>query len=803
MFSDEEIKGAYRLAYFLHPDNVVAYNVTLDALDRFSLLQKQQERRIGADKPFKLLLPQNLILQTSVYLASDDWERDQERSAPLKPYSYIINRDDLLIRYIKLLVWETMGRRSCNAAIGIGCLLHSYNTAQIHNLAPDVFNEHNLRRHKSRLVARIEDRFKRWAIVSGDNKNLRTQLPTKFEQELVQKSLHTLAPWLPYGAVHQAYGGNVLEIYFSYLSSRTEWERTHVLIDPFCGGLQRVIREYNSSLPKESDDMRLEDPDEKLETPDFDGSSDGSGPDDRFTPPPLSTNELISLKRSLQQNQRRRDAHHGNKLRARVDGQEYPLKATDNNVFGPLNIHPSAPYVEVFGEDEDGDLLLAVFFLQECDWSSEHKKKELLVTNREGQQISCFVSPVISSEGDVIQLAVEISYVGKDGEVTGEQQLSSSQVGGQENRDAEIAKRHPLTRQSKNSRPLINGAVFSRLLWHLAGASSWILERDDLAVERTKFSSLGAGVLCTALLAGLSAVYTIFIIFQSLVAALVGGVLWGIAVASMERLLLISIREGRGGKPYKGFAIMLPHLCLAVLLSLTIVTPLQLRLFQGEIAERLSINHLRKFRAVNEEANGVFPEITFFENRINVLKDEIRSKEAERSGFYRDFINEADRTAGSRKVGTADVYSAKLDQLRKSEFELNSLREKNERAVEEDRVRLADLYRQRKSLVDATVRESDASGFLARLTALRQLSEENTTAWMMGWLLFLLMCLITAVPAILQFLSRRGLYDRFMELMAKEFERKYEQGIEGVSTRELTEKLEEVTNLVKFKSRVA
>jgi hypothetical protein len=85
---------------------------------------------------------------------------------------------------------------------------------------------------------------------------------------VVQQALAMFTPW---GFAHlpaPAPDRSLLETHFDGTSARSEWDRIHVLIDPACGGLPRLIREYNEHFPTGSD-ARLADPDQTLQIPCF------------------------------------------------------------------------------------------------------------------------------------------------------------------------------------------------------------------------------------------------------------------------------------------------------------------------------------------------------------------------------------------------------------------------------------------------------------------------------------------------------------------------------------------------------
>jgi hypothetical protein len=263
--TDDLLQRMYDLAYSLHPDNGIALAVTLDACERITLLRRMQDRRGGH---YKFQLPEACLPQYCVFLASDAREREQERRRPGKEPRYRPTADDYLVRYIKFLVWWTMDRNACHVAVALGCFLYGYQPGDIADLAPEIFNHHNIRRVKRRLVLQLQARFQDAHIVVDEHHTLCTRAPTAHERQLINNVLALFTPW---GAPHipaPSPDRSLLETHFDGVSARSDWERIHALIDPACAGLPRLIREYNESFPGESS-ARLEDPDHALEIPCF------------------------------------------------------------------------------------------------------------------------------------------------------------------------------------------------------------------------------------------------------------------------------------------------------------------------------------------------------------------------------------------------------------------------------------------------------------------------------------------------------------------------------------------------------
>jgi hypothetical protein len=265
MLSDNILQRMYDLAHCLHPDNGIALAVTLDACERLALTRRLHDRRTGH---YRIRLPEACLPQYCVYLASDARERAQEHPRPGEEPRYYPSPDDWLVRYIKALIWWTMDRNACHVAVALACFLYGYQSGEIVSLAPEIFNQHNIRRVKARLAYQIHARFQSANIMTGEPYTLCTRPPTEHERQLVHQSLALFTPW---GAPHlstPASDWSILETHFDGVCGGSDWNRIHALIDPSCAGLPRLIREYNASFPNWST-ARLEDPDHKLAIPCF------------------------------------------------------------------------------------------------------------------------------------------------------------------------------------------------------------------------------------------------------------------------------------------------------------------------------------------------------------------------------------------------------------------------------------------------------------------------------------------------------------------------------------------------------
>jgi hypothetical protein len=120
---------------------------------------------------------------------------------------------------------------------------------------------------------------------------------------------------------------------------------------------------------------------------------------------------MAFLQRSLARNQRRRRVYRARHLRVCVDGEERWRFGPGVSVYGPFNVPLLASYIEIFGDDADGALLLAVFPLPEPAWAMDGQAQHLSVTLEGGQTIAIDISQGYETRGEVREHVIQIAYV--------------------------------------------------------------------------------------------------------------------------------------------------------------------------------------------------------------------------------------------------------------------------------------------------------------------------------------------------------------------------------------------------------
>lgn len=157
--------------------------------------------------------------------------------------------------------------------------------------------------------------------------------------------------------------------------------------------------------------------------------------------------------------------------------------------------------------------------------------------------------------------------------------------------------------------------MIRRSLATLAGARYDVLRKTP--VDRFRYVAMGGVLLTTAAVAAVSASFGLVTAVKvPPVAGIVAGVVWGVVILNLDRLLIVSMTR-RGGWWRNIFA-ALPRLLLAVLIGTVISTPLVLRIFQPEIeAELVVLQNQRKEDFDGDLAeNPLYAEIPGLEARL-------------------------------------------------------------------------------------------------------------------------------------------------------------------------------------------
>lgn len=275
--------------------------------------------------------------------------------------------------------------------------------------------------------------------------------------------------------------------------------------------------------------------------------------------------------------------------------------------------------------------------------------------------------------------------------------------------------------------------------------------------EQNKYVGIGATVFFTAIMATIAGSYALYTVFDNLYAAILFGIIWGLLIFNLDRFIVSTIKKS--DSKLKELLQAAPRIILAIIIAVVISKPLELKLFEKEINQVL-LTEKNQMTLDNKTqiAQQFTPEIAKINSEIDVLKQEIITKENETNSLYETYISEAEGTKGTQKLGKGPVYEEKRAKHDASLLTLNQLKKENQNKITQKESLITDLQENQK-LAETKSQPviSNFDGLMARINALGQLP------WLTSFFIFLLFLAIETSPIIAKLLAPKGEYDFKLE----------------------------------------
>ncbi|MGI5161680.1 DUF4407 domain-containing protein [Microbispora sp. CA-102843] len=348
-----------------------------------------------------------------------------------------------------------------------------------------------------------------------------------------------------------------------------------------------------------------------------------------------------------------------------------------------------------------------------------------------------------------------------------------------------------------------------RFLIALSGAQSDVLAQCK--TEYGKFEGIGGAVLTTSVLAVISMSFALHsALGVNLFVAIVVGLVWGLAIMSLDRWLVGTIRSD--GPLRRRLFMAAPRIAMAVLLGFVISTPLVLQIFQGEINAQIAKIKEReaetfiaqqKQSAVGKDVEGLRKEVADLEKVVSSRGDvpldpardpKVKDLTAERANeqkladqHYKEWqcqlyggkscpkkgdgpLAQDSKRAYDKNKGRIDLLNRQIEARRKelaagSEAAKASRLESAQAALPKARAELDAALERQTALRESFDNENLAmNGLLIRLRALNEVTGKDGTLSAARGLLFLLFLLIECLPVFVKLMQRPGNYERVLAL---------------------------------------
>lgn len=291
--------------------------------------------------------------------------------------------------------------------------------------------------------------------------------------------------------------------------------------------------------------------------------------------------------------------------------------------------------------------------------------------------------------------------------------------------------------------------------WLCSGANRRLLENSP--TEHSKYAGIGATVFFTGIFAFMAGAYALYTVFDSYAAALLFGIVWGLMIFNLDRYIVSSMRK-EGSRSRELYTAM-PRIVLAVLISLVIAKPLELKIFEKEIKSELELMEQAALSEKEQLIRDRFREEEMvLTEEINQLKRELEQLTEKRDELREVARREADGTGGTMRRNAGPIYRIKKADADKVDQELAELQAKNGALILANQQRLEEIYEQIALELQA-IERGNLSGPAARMDALSNITSKSNTIWLANWFIILLFIAVETAPVFVKLISPRGPYD--------------------------------------------
>lgn len=300
---------------------------------------------------------------------------------------------------------------------------------------------------------------------------------------------------------------------------------------------------------------------------------------------------------------------------------------------------------------------------------------------------------------------------------------------------------------------------FNRFFLWCSGIEFSILDR--CTGETNKYIGVGATIFFTGVFASLAAGYALYTVFDSIGWSMIFGILWGCMIFNLDRFIVSSMRKR--GKWSQQFLMALPRFVLAIVISVVIATPLELKIFEKEIAPELQIMaEQKRLQQEREIMNRFQPSYDSITKQRKYIEGQIALKAAQRDALIRIAQEEADGTGGSKKRNLGPIYKIKKADADAAIQEYDTwslLWKENLSALDKKLLHTDSLQR----TAYASLTDVKLNGIAARLIALSTITKTYPVVFWAHWFIVLLFIVVECAPILVKLMSTKGPYDECLE----------------------------------------
>ena len=328
-----------------------------------------------------------------------------------------------------------------------------------------------------------------------------------------------------------------------------------------------------------------------------------------------------------------------------------------------------------------------------------------------------------------------------------------------------------VSNQSKSKPSSLN--FLSAFFLFCSGVYPSLLNRSPSDVH--KYIGIGATVFFTGILAFMSASYAVFTVFDSYIASIAFGLVWGVMIFNLDRYLVSSMRKS--DSKFKDLFSATPRILLAVLIAVVISKPLEVKLFDTEIQSELVLMEQERYLIQENAAKARYEvDIKAGNDKLGTLDLKLQQEKSKVDALLQSAMAEADGTGGSGQRNMGPIYKMKKAEADAAQLSFDILNDSIQTVIAAEVAVVDDLKSQSNATL-SNLEETALTGLASRLNALGRMSDKNPTIYWASIFIMLLFVAIECSPILVKLITKKGPYDYMLANLEKKYQSKSEKEI--------------------------
>jgi len=418
-------KRAYALAYFIHPNPRIALDLATTAMNKLEAAANSQFKRLyytptgraaegsrGEARRTKVALEEPHLLQRLIYVASEALEKEQEQPSS----GAMLRKEDMVIRFVKHLIKNTLKRNSFYVNLGVSRLLHCYSTGETmdfynvivqdpERVRDDFYYRSRKRKLMKEFLARFGEMLRVATGARGEQRFEELEEPGPLRQ-VVHAALARFAPWDVDFRLPERFDPHGAELAGLAFDQNDPDAEHGIELNRMASVL---LPDNYASL---ADNLGFASPDERLTAPRFyqvadDDVDDDDRRQDRFDPPPPSDSQLDEAFSRLRGQRRKRKYAAVAAISIKADGAEIarldPLEAERVS----FEIEEGVELLEAYAADDT--LLATLLVADDLLWERGEPQRGQIIAEG-GQEIRFELTPRPGLDEDNRRAEASVAY---------------------------------------------------------------------------------------------------------------------------------------------------------------------------------------------------------------------------------------------------------------------------------------------------------------------------------------------------------------------------------------------------------